>query len=79
MSALTKEQINKAMQDEIMRMTATSYRYEGVKKQFDAACLMGDNSLSDALRFQLHSLLDITLDSVGTQMALTRKLLELPD
>lgn len=79
MSALTKGQINKAMQDEIMRMTATSYRYEGVKKQFDAACLMGDNNLSDTLRFQLHSLLDITLDSVGTQMALTRKLLELPD
>lgn len=79
MSALTKEQINKAMQDEIMRMTATSYRYEGAKKQYDAACLMADNTLADTLRFQLHSLLDITLDSVGIQMALTRKLLELPD
>ncbi len=76
---MNKEQLNTAMQAEVVRMTATSFRSEGVKKQYDAACLMGDNALSDTLRFELHALMDITLDSVAIQMSLARKLIHAND
>jgi hypothetical protein len=51
-------------------------RYNGVKQQYEAACLMGDGPNADTCRATLHALLDVMLDSTSSTMMLTRQLME---
>lgn len=58
-----------------LELIVTSKRYSEVKQLFDASCFVGDGEQAAKYREELHGLLDMTLDHVGSLMALSRQLI----
>lgn len=76
---MNREQINAAMQKGLVTATAINMNIEGARKNYDAACVIGNAVLADKIRKDLHALLDVQLDHSMAQMALAAKLMTSED
>lgn len=70
MAKLRKEQIE---------LIALMSRWEGTKKLYEGACVMGANDAADVFRQQLHDILDRQLDLTATSTALSKLYAEAPE
>jgi hypothetical protein len=76
---MTRDELQKRIRAEIINQVGIETQMEGTRKFHDAAVLVGNNSLAQNYRDNLHTLLDAKLDSAASVMLLTRQLTELPE
>lgn len=67
------------LRDEQVKMVAVEHQREGIKKLFDAACMMQNGPLMEKYRRELHDLLDLHLDCADAVMQMTRKVFANPE
>ena len=76
---MNRDQILKAMQDEVLKSTVFQKRYEATMGLYQAACLDNHGQEADLHRQNLHALLDLMLDGLSTVQMLQRQFMLLRD
>jgi hypothetical protein len=71
---MKREQITGRLAENAIEAIAIQHQFDGQLKQYEAACLLGDNRSADAARQALHNLLDTKLDNKAGNMLLVRTL-----
>lgn len=67
--------LNARLQEEVIKQVSIQHQFEAVLKLYDAATMMNNKPLMEQHRENLHSLLDLKLDTTNTVMELTRQLI----
>lgn len=69
--------LNARMQEATIKQIAVQHQTEAIIKLYEAATMMNNTVLMEQYRDQLHTLLDVKLDTVNDIMELSRQLIRL--
>lgn len=70
---ITSEQALKIIEKSRVDNLIQAARHESLQASFRQACLMQDPELANAIREQLHALMDVMLDGTATLMEIIRQ------
>jgi hypothetical protein len=73
---VTPAQVNEKLQQELIKQVSIQHQFDAIMKLYEAATMMNNTVLMEQYREQLHSLLDIKLDTCNAIMELTRQLIK---
>lgn len=68
-------QLLELIRDETIKQVSIQHQFEATLKLYDAACMVHNRTLLEQYRDQLHSLLDLKLDTTNSIMELTRRMI----
>lgn len=71
---IDQNRLETALRDSVTQGVSLDLRFKAVRKEFEAAGVIGDNPGMDKARAQLHDLLDADLDNQASLMSLARTL-----
>jgi DNA-directed RNA polymerase sigma subunit (sigma70/sigma32) len=74
---MSLHELNQKMQEATIKQIAVSHQSEAIAKLYEAATMMNNGPLMEQYRDQLHTLLDVKLDTVNEIMELSRQLIRL--
>lgn len=74
---MSLHELNQRMQEATIKQIAVSHQSDAIVKLYEAAAMMNNTVLMEQHRDNLHSLLDLKLDTVNEIMELSRQLIRL--
>lgn len=72
---MNQSQLTGMLREETIKQVSIQHQFEAIIKLHEAATMMSNKTLMEQYREQLHSLLDLKLDTANTIAALTRQLI----
>lgn len=76
---MKRREIQQKIAEAMTRHIQLTYKVDGTKKLYDAACFVGDKEEEQKLRLQQHALLDAQMDVQADLMTFSRMLVTAPD
>ena len=74
---MTLHELNAKIQEATIKQIAVQHQFDAILKLYEAATMMDSRPLMEQYRDQLHSLLDLKLDTVNEIMTFSRQLIRL--
>lgn len=71
--AFVSTELDKAYQNGILQGSALQMKAAGKKQEFQAQCLLGCNQQAEAIRKELHDLLDMELDNSSSLISISKQ------
>lgn len=74
---MTLAQLNEKYREEMVKQISVGHQFDATVKLYDAAAMMNNAVLMEQYREQLHSLLDVKLDTTNSLMQLTQRIIRM--